>query len=102
MNTVCVSGYKTKTVVSGDDFIRFSIVAKNGYSKKEEKDLTELIPCCLFSPSDKMREILSTEDTLFLELKGRISSSKYEKKKKTHYSTQVIVEPSSINFVKTK
>jgi len=102
MNTVVVSGFKVQKTVSGDDFIRFLVVSKSGYSKKEEKDLTELVPCCLFNPSDKVREILSSEESLFLELRGRVSSSKYEDDGKTFYSTKVIVDGKTLNFIRYK
>jgi single-stranded DNA-binding protein len=99
MNAVCLSGYVTRPVVNGDKILRFAIVAKHGYSKKKGETLTEYIPCCLFSPSEKVRALLEKEG-LFLELRGRISSSKYEKDGETKYSTQVIVDPASLNLIK--
>ncbi len=99
MNAVIVSGYTTGKVVSGEKTLRFSVVAKHGYSKNKEQNLVEFIPCCMFDPSDRMREILNQKGT-FLELRGRISSSKYEKDGETKYSTEVIVDNGSINLVK--
>ena len=99
MNAVCLSGYTTKAVISGENVLRFGVVAKHGYSKKKGQKLTELIPCVLFSPSQKVRDILSKEG-VFLELRGRIASSKYEKDGETKYSTQVIVDPGSLNLIK--
>ena len=99
MNAVCLSGYLTRAVVNGENHLCFTMVAKHGYNTKEGKDLKEFIPCVLFKPSKKVRDILSQEN-LFVELRGRISSSKYEKDGETKYSTKVIVDPKSINFIK--
>jgi single-strand DNA-binding protein len=89
----------TRAVLNGESVLRFGIVAKHGYSRKKGQKLTEYIPCCLFNPSEKVRDLLSKEG-LFLELRGRISSSKYEKDGETKYSTQVIVDPASLNVIK--
>ena len=99
MNLVCVSGYITRVMANGDNVLRFALVAKHGYSKKKGEKLTEYIPCTLFKPSEKIKGLLEKEG-MFLELRGRISSSKYEKDGEVKYSTQVIVDPGSINFIK--
>lgn len=99
MNAVCLSGYITRVVANGENVLRFAVVAKHGYSKKKGEKLKEYIPCCLFKPSEKVKDLLSKEG-LFLELRGRISSSKYEKDGETKFSTQVIVDPASLNFIK--
>ncbi|MBW3019567.1 single-stranded DNA-binding protein [Candidatus Woesearchaeota archaeon] len=99
MNAVCLSGYITRVAVNGDNVLRFTMVAKHGYNAKKGQKMTEFIPCCLFKPSEKMRSLF-TQEGIHLELRGRISSSKYEKDGEAKYSTQVIVDPQSISFLK--
>lgn len=99
MNIVCLSGFTTRSVASGKDHLLFTLVTKHGYNKKKEEDFVEFVPCYLSNPSEKIRDILLQEG-LFLEFKGRISTSRYDQDGEMKYSTQVIVDASSINLIK--
>ena len=103
MNVVVLSGFLAReAVVNGEGkVLRFTVAAKHGYNVKEEKDLIEFVPCTLFNPSEAIANLFTKEwKGLSLELKGRVSTSRYEKEGQTVYSTQVVVEKNSINLLK--
>lgn len=103
MNVCVISGFLAReAVVNGEGkVLRFTVAAKHGYNIKEEIDLVECVPCTLFNPSEAIVNLFTNEwKGLSLELKGRVSTSRYEKEGQTIYSTQVIVDKNSINLLK--
>ena len=104
MNTCVISGFLARAgVLNGDEHkaLRFTVAAKHGYDAKEEKDRVEFVPCVLFAPSEAMTTLAIKQwKGLYIEFKGRISTSRYEKEGQMVYSTQVVVDKNSINLVK--
>ena len=105
MNTFTGSGRLLKNAnLNGNEnkALNFTIAAKYGYNKDEEKDRVEFIPCVLFKPSERLAEFL-TEDGkgTLVEFQGRINTSRYEVKGETKYSTQVVINKCSFNILST-
>ena len=104
MNTCVISGFLARAgVLNGDEHkaLRFTVAAKHGYDAKEEKDRVEFVPCVLFNPSDAMVSLTTLQwKGLYLEFKGRINTSRYEKDGQKVYSTQIVVDKNSINLVR--
>ena len=89
-------------VVNGKDrkALKFSIAARYGYNKKDEKELVEFVPCVMFEPSENQEKFLTEEGKgVFVEFQGRVSTSKYEVDGQTKYSTQVVLDKRSFHIV---
>lgn len=103
MNEASITGRLTaNAVVNGTDrkALKFSIAARYGYSKKDEKELVEFVPCVMFEPSENQEKFLTQEGKgVYVELQGRVSTSRYEVEGQTKYSTQVVVDKRSFHIV---
>lgn len=105
MDVFIGSGRLTRNaVVSGEEnkVVKFTVACKYAYDAKNKKDLVEFVPCVAFNISEKLQELLFNEGKgLFIEFRGRVSTSSFEKEGVTVYATDIIVEPSSIEIIKS-
>ena len=104
MNTCIISGRLTRNaIVNGAErkALKFTVAAKYGYDKENEKDRVEFVPCVLFTPpNDKLGIFLAGEGKgVFVEFEGRVCTSQFEKDGETKYSTEVIVDKRTFNIV---
>ena len=103
MNTTICTGRLTANAISCGQHkkaLKFTVAARYGYDKETESDRVEFVPCVLFSPSEGQEEYLTQKGKgLYIEFLGRIATSKYEKNGEEVYSTEVIVDKSTLTMV---
>lgn len=89
-----VNGTKNKAM-------KFTIAAGCGYNSKAKKEKVEFVPCVLFNPPEKLEAVLVQEGKgVFVEVQGRVATSKFEVKEEVKYSTQIIVDTKNLNIVR--
>ena len=80
--------------------LHFTLTTPLGKNRKTKKERWAFVPCVVFSPSKETVRLL-TENTKNLQigLQGKVSTSRFESKGQTKYSTDVIVDESTIKVV---
>ena len=106
MNCFIGSGRLTRSaVVQGNEdnkALKFTIASKYGYDKENNKDRVAFVPCVIFRPTDNLVNLLTENGKgMFVELQGRVSTSRFEVNGEVKYSTEVIVNKRNFNIVNT-
>ena len=78
--------------------LRFTLRTKLGFNNKTEKERVAFVPCVVFQPGPTLIDMLTKHfDGMLIGLEGRVNTSKFETKDgQTRYSTEVIVDQSTI------
>lgn len=81
--------------------LRFTLRTILGFNNKTHKDRLAFVPCVVFKPSQTLVQMLTEHfDGMVIGLEGRVNTSKFETKTgETKYSTEVIVDQSSLKPV---
>ena len=85
---------------SENKVLKFTLATCYGHNTKTHKDLLAYVPCVAFHPSDELKRALTEhwKDTV-IEVEGHVSTSKFESKGGTKYSTEVVVDRNGIRPV---
>lgn len=101
MNITVLSGRLTKAPVvngSGENkAVKFTLACRYGYDPEEKKERVDFVPCVAFNLSDAMIGVLKKGTRL--GLKGRVSTSRFTSGGETKWSTEVVVDPTSIELL---
>jgi single-stranded DNA-binding protein len=104
MNIFVGSGRLTRNaVVNGTEnkAMKFTIAAGCGYKDRAEKEKVEFVHCVLFNPPEDLEAFLVEEGKgVFVEIQGRVSTSRFEVDGEVKYSTQVVVGRGKLNIAK--
>lgn len=103
MNKVIISGRIIDNAkVNGEsrNVVKFKVLARSGWNKKENCPHMDFVPCVLFNPTQKLASLLEEKGKgLHIEFEGRVCRSMYKVKDEKRFSTEVIVYSQSLTFI---
>ena len=80
--------------------LKFTLATNYGRNAKTGKDRVAFVPCVCFGPDEDIVRVLTEEGKgVLVSVEGRVVNSKFESKGQTKYSTEVVVEKSSLKFL---
>lgn len=93
-------------VLSGKDknVLKFTLCTVLGFNEKTKKERLAFVPCTVFRPGKALIQMLTEyHKGMVISIEGHIGTSKYQGRDgKTRYSTNVVVDPFSVNPVDLK
>ena len=77
--------------------LKFTLATNYGRNAKTGKDRVAFVPCVCFGASEDIVSLLTQEGKgVLVSVEGRVVNSKFESKGETKYSTEVVVEKTSL------